>query len=214
MPKLNPGPMVGFGRKITWLAIKTADRDLVARTFPLAETMETDWETAVDEAYADLVLVTPPRPGQGGQWVLAAGDALAPIGGALWLSQALRTEVQLFATHRVSGSVEWARCLNGRLRRHFAKDDGVLRAWVGVPDEAELALGMPPLQGLDSLAEVGRRDAAALAAGRPNDAHQWLLIGEDDVLKLAAAWSLDPDALDDRRGPGAPLIGAPTWPID
>jgi hypothetical protein len=103
------------------------------------------------------------------------------------LSELLDTEVQFFATDRVAERHRWARALSGSVRRRFdfVGEDGEVIDWLGEPDAAERAAGLPP-----SL------------EGEPT-----LLVGEADVLRIAAAWSLDPTTLDGRPAPG-PLRAA------
>jgi hypothetical protein len=103
------------------------------------------------------------------------------------LSAALGTEVQFFATYRVSELHRWQRAVDGVLMRAFeyVGEAGEVTEWRGDPDDAEAAIGLPTV--LDDEADI--------------------LVSEDDVMRLAGAWSVDPTALDGRPAPG-PLRAA------
>ncbi|HET9517740.1 MAG TPA: hypothetical protein VFO77_08455 [Actinoplanes sp.] len=155
---------------------------------------EVPWRAGIDLAHFtdDRVVVTPPLPGAGGTpWVLAVGrwllrpDTTVDVIG---LSAGLRTEVQFFATHRVTELHRWQRATDGELTRSFAYlgQIGEVSSWHGEPDAAERAAGLPAL--LDDDGTV--------------------LVSEQDVLRVAGAWSIDPARLDGRPAPGPLRIAA------
>lgn len=101
------------------------------------------------------------------------------------LSARLGTEVQFFGNHRVSDYAEWARAVDGRLVRHvLCTEDNERCHQEGTPTPVEVELGF-------SAADPGSGWA-----------------DEDDVLRVAGVWSIDPTALCVlASGPGPGLIG-------
>lgn len=178
-----PDSADGFGRKLTWVAVRTTDRDAVVAALGVVDAQPATWSEAVDAAYEGRLLVTPPLAGVGGHWVLAAGDDLdeclerLPV-----LSTQLGTEVQYFATHRVSGYSCWARAVDGRLVRAFERGDGELLRWVGAPGEVEIGAGLDQLE-------------------------RWLEMDEDQVGEVADGWSLCPYDRALTPADGQPLVG-------
>jgi hypothetical protein len=180
--------MVAFGRKQAWLALRETDPVGVVTTLGARDLGAVSWRDGVDLAYLtdDRLIVTPPLPGAGGAaWTLVAGRWLlrddAPLSLEL-LSGQLDTEVQFFASYRVGERHRWGRAANGSLRRAFGYrgDIGEVTAWYGVPDRAELDIGLP--------------------AGPDPDAD--VLVSEQDVMRLAYAWSIDPTTLDGQPATG------------
>jgi hypothetical protein len=119
-----------------------------------------------------------------GRWLLRP-DTVVDITD---LSARLHTEVQLFATHRVTELHRWQRAVDGDLVRTFGYvgQIGEVTSWHGEPDDAERAAGLPAV--LDDDATV--------------------LVSEQDVLRVADAWSIDPAGLDARPAPGPLRIAA------
>lgn len=194
---VNAEPMVGFGPKQAWLAVRDRDTDAVITALGFGDLGPVAWSQGIDLAYVtdDRVAVTPPLAGANGyRWVLVPGrwwtrpDA-SP--GVAALSQQLHTEVQFFSTSRVTEHHRWERAVDGVLVRAFdyRGDSGEVTLWWGDPDEHERALGLP--------------------AEEPADDELSVLLGEDDVMRLAAAWSVDPTAVEKLPAPG-PLRSAST----
>jgi hypothetical protein len=183
--------MVGFGGKQAWLAVrvKTADAGDVIAALGLRDLGTVGWRDGIDLAHLtdDRVAVTPPIDG----WVLATGRFLMrpdrPVD-VIGLSATLHTEVQYFATHRVTESHRWQRSVDGELVRAFGYvgQTGEVTSWHGEPDPGERAAGLP-----DRL-----------------DEDTTVLVGENDVLAVAAAWSIDPSTLSGRPAPGPLRLGA------
>jgi len=194
-PSPSGEPMVGFGAKQAWLAIRDGDAELVGAVLGLRDLGPLSWRAGVDLSYLtdDRVLLTPPLPGaDGADWLLVAGRWLVQTSSTLdvaTLSDLLATEVQYFATHRVVELHQWQRARDGELLRSFAYlgETGEVTDWRGEPDPVELAIGLPAV--LDDNDETD------------------VLVGEADVMRVAAAWSLDPVRLDGLPAPG-PLRAA------
>jgi hypothetical protein len=189
--------MVAFGRKQAWLALRDTDPSGVATALGGRDLGAVPWRDGVDLAYLtdDRLIVTPPLAGAGGAaWTLVAGRWLlrdgAPVSLEL-LSGQLDTEVQFFASYRVGERHRWGRAANGSLRRAFGYqgDTGEITVWHGEPDRAELDIGLPPTPHPDAV----------------------VLVSEQDVMRLASAWSVDPTTLDGQpaAGPLRALAVAP-----
>jgi hypothetical protein len=178
--------MVAFGPKQAWLAVRDGSTGPIATALGLRDLGQVDWRSGMDLAYLtdDRLALTPALPGaRDAGWTLIAGRyLLRSTVDIVALSADLRTEVQAFSTYRVGEQHRWQRAVDGILVRAFgyAGTTGEVTTWYGDPDDTELAVGLPPA--LD-------------------DEHE-PLIGEGDVMRVAAAWSVDPTALAGRAAPG------------
>ncbi|SDT79861.1 hypothetical protein [Actinoplanes derwentensis] len=184
--------MTGFGGKQAWLAVAAAEPSAVIEALSLRDLGTVPWRDGLDLAHLtdDRVAVTPPLPGaRGVSWVLAVGRRLMTPGpDVVALSTALRTEVQFFATHRVTELHRWQRAVDGELVRTFGYvgQTGDVTSWFGDPDPAERDAGLP-----------GEFD--------PEEAS--VLVAERDVFRVAGAWSIDPTTLSG-PAPGPLRLGA------
>jgi hypothetical protein len=179
--------MVGFGGKQAWLAVRDGDPEAILAALGLRNLGTVRWRDGIDLAHLtdDRVAVTPPLDG----WTLAVGRHLMMRRpDVAELSAKLQTEVQFFATHRVTESHRWQRAAGGLLIRAFGYvgRTGEVTTWFGDPDPAERDAGLPASY----------------------DDETTVLVAEQDVLKVAAAWSLDPATLGGRPAPGPVRIGA------
>lgn len=188
--------MVGFGPKQAWLAIRDGDPSRLMALLGLRDLGSVPWRDGIDLAYLtdNRVAITPRLPGaRGAAWTLVVGRWLLGVGVAnpdidvAALSAALGTEVQAFATYRVGELHRWERADDGTPVRAFeyVGSTGQVTRWQGEPDAAELAIGLP-------------RTIAPEAD---------ILVSENEVLRLAGAWSIDPRTLDGQAAPG-PLRAA------
>jgi hypothetical protein len=165
-----------FGYKTGWIAARTDDPEAVARALGLADLREVSWEEGIEASYRGSVFVSPPTQG----WVLAVGvELLDRAPDLVALSAQLDTEVQLFGTHRVVEAHRWERATDGVLRRRLR--------YVGERDEAE-AIGEPT----DVERERGFDWVLEQPAAPPQDE---AVPDEEDVMLVAAQWSLDPREL-------------------
>ena len=215
--------MTGFGPKQAWLAIRDREADAVISALGFHDLGSVSWHQGVDLAYVtdDRVAVTPPlTAGDGRSWVLVPGRwwlSSAAQPSVATLSAQLHTEVQFFSTFRVTESHRWERAVDGVLVRAFeyVGQSGEVTLWWGDPDAHERALGLPesePAGGqgdddprdpdddfgynaLDDL-DIGGRDDAK------EDDQVDILIDESSVMRLAAAWSIDPTSLEGMPAPG------------
>jgi hypothetical protein len=193
--------MVGFGFKQAWLAVRDPVLiDDVVATLGANDLGAADWQQGIDLAYLtdNRLAITPPLAGTGGQsWTLVVGRLFFADDGTpdiVELSGRLGTEVQFFATHRVVEAHFWERAVEGRLIRSFryVGETGEVTQWYGEPDATELAIGLPAAY-----------DTEAEPDDQPN-----VMVNEDDVMTVAAAWSLDPTKLDGARAPGPVRVAA------
>ena len=182
--------MIGFGHKQAWLAVRDGDPAALLAALGLRDLGEVDWRAGIDLAYLtdDRVAVTPSLTGaRDTRWVLATGRLLLRTPDVTDLSARLHTEVQYFATHRVSELHRWQRAADGVPIRSFGYvgQTGEVTSWHGEPDAAERDAGLPGTW----------------------DAETTVLVAEQDVFKVAGAWSIDPTALSG-PAPGPVRIGA------
>jgi hypothetical protein len=186
--------MVGFGGKQAWLAVRDTSPGDVLAALGLRDLGDVPWRTGIDLAHLsdDRVAATPLLPGaRDTSWCLAVGRYLLLPGAHLdviELSGKLQTEVQFFATHRVTELHRWQRASDGELIRAFGYvgQTGEVTSWSGDPDPAEREAGLP-----------GHFDDDAT-----------VLVSERDVLTVAGAWSIDPTTLGGRPAPGPLRLGA------
>ncbi|MCA2217630.1 hypothetical protein [Jidongwangia harbinensis] len=186
--------MVGFGGKQAWLAVRGTAAVPVLEALGLRDLGEVPWREGVDLAYLtdDRVAVTPPLVGaRDTRWVVAAGRYLLrpdTTVDVVDLSARLHTEVQFFATHRVTELHRWQRAVDGDLVRAFGYvgQTGEVTSWHGDPDPAERDAGLPAVF----------------------DEGSTVLVSESDVRKVANAWSIDPTTLAGRPAPGPIHVGA------
>ena len=189
----TPDPPVGFGYKMAWLAIQSEDPGPVLEALGLEDVVPANWRSGVTAAYRygeERVFVTPVVSG----WVLCAGHSLPSLGSSdfpAWkeFMQALAArfaDVQYFANHRVSGYAAWGRYRNNRfLRAYAAADDPMIDEGEKTSEEIELGFDFATPENLE--------------LDPP---------GEEDVMSLAGAWSVDPTRLEERAlGSGAGWVG-------
>jgi hypothetical protein len=171
--------MAGFGGKQAWLAIAGRDQAAAVDALGLRDLGPIRWRDGLDLAHltGDRVAVTPPLPGaRDTSWVLVVGHRLMSAApDVIALSATLDTEVQYFATHRVTELHRWQRAVKGDLVRAFGYvgQTGEVTSWFGEPGPAEREAGLP-----------GELDEEAT-----------VLVSERDVFRVAGAWSIDPTTL-------------------
>jgi hypothetical protein len=181
---LPPGTPTGreFGYKCCWLAVRGGTTGEVAEAIDLTGARPVGWDEGVDAAYAGQVFVSPPTAG----WVFVLGAWLPFDGRAVpGLSTRLGTQVQYFGTHRVSEYHEWAYAIDGRLVRRL-RCEGMSGQFEqqGAPTPVEIELDIPAMSVED-----------------------WR-INEETVMRVAAAWSIDPTTLHlVESGPGPGTCG-------
>ena len=170
----TPDTPMPFGYKMAWYAVKSTNSQVVADALKLKSQHPANWKDGFKEAYDGKdVFVSPPVSG----WVFVVGFPIFPdlkpvpeekcLARLKDLSQQFG-EAQLFATHRGVSSHAWAKAVGGNLLRAFGYNGDEGRDVWGVgqqtKEEADLGLKYP--------------------AGKEPD--------EEDVMRLAGRWSLNP----------------------
>jgi len=192
-------PAVGFGYKCQWLAVEATDPEALARALGVAEPRRADWGPGLEWMYEGRasevrVFLTPPL----GAWVLAAGtflndlwradeQALVPFLESL--SARLETRVQYFGTHRIVEYQGWALADRGRVERAYV--------YLGESGEVLLDFGERTAEEQErGIATTAELEAMGDEAFDDLDAAPWP--DEEDVMRFADAWSLDPTTLEER----------------
>lgn len=162
------GP-VPFGYKTAWLAVQCGDPRQVAGAMHCRQLTPASWQTGLARCAQSGggLFFSPALDG----FVLVIGADLFALAHRRKALEALAgqfPEVQYFASHRVSSSYCWARYKVGRCVRAYCDEDGAVTWDEGPLTPEEQALGL----------------ADGEAAERAP--------GEEDVLDVAAAWSIDP----------------------
>lgn len=198
----GPERPVAFGYKTAWIAVHGVPSARVAEALGLKGVEAAGWKqglAAVSDR-EDRVFVSPPVDG----WVLAVGQPLGPAAehdawsaSLAQLSRKLGAPVLGFVSQRVVDYYAWARAEGGRIVRSYAYlgESGETLERVGDPTPAEKDLRH---------AFFDERSEAAKDPGYL-DRKDLRWPGEEDVLDVAARWSVDPRTLDARppSGPGS-----------
>ncbi|MFT7616273.1 MAG: hypothetical protein ACI8Y7_001102 [Candidatus Woesearchaeota archaeon] len=180
---------VSFGYKHMWLAIRTKNTKKVIEVLGLKNGVPTYWKDGVDEDLFETVFVSPPVVG----WTFVIGSL--PGINESKLSEVKKTlldlgeyfiDVQFFVTHRVSEYHSWSRVVKKKFIRGYAfLGESMQVLWdVGKPTEEEVKLEM----NFSDITKDTNSDKK--------------LPTEDDVIKLAGAWSIDPTTLENEKSKG------------
>ncbi len=196
----NPDRPRAFGRDMAWLAVRTEDTTAVAAALGLSRLRPANWSSGVGAIYDreisnSLVFIAPPVKG----WTIVAGESLPiPAGDAFVdkttpLLRHLAIEfpaVQYFASFPIIDFYAWTRFDRGRRSRAFAVGDGGVMWNAGKPSPEERQLGL-------SLIEIrGIRERHGDLGGELQ-----LYPTEEHVFAIAAAWSVNPMAIEMLRVP-------------
>jgi hypothetical protein len=179
---------VPFGYKSTWLVINTVDANAVVLTLALKDVQPATWQEGVHGNHN--VFVSPSILG----WtsvLIRFLDVNEPR--FLPLLETLSRqfgEVQYFGTHRVVDCHSWAKAIDGRVVRAYS--------WLGESGEVLLDLG----ERTPEEKELGFHFIDPLTVDRDWKTGDCPV--EDDVIHIAAKWSLNPLEIDahDSEGPG------------
>lgn len=185
----TPSAPIAFGRKATWLAIKTEDAESVAAQFakPGKKQFKTNVESGIQGAFTQYLFVTPPIQ----NWVLVMGHGLdlqnqQQFDKFLEMSR-LYGEVQFFGSFRGVNYSAWARFVNGV----------VVRAYCVAEGEEYFDLGeMTDLENTFVEEEVDRSIEAEERAWVIGEGKLISISSEENVSRMAAYWSIDPQTLE------------------
>jgi hypothetical protein len=188
---------IGFGYKNAWLATPSVEPHHLAELLDFEVLGPCDWDEGIEAAYAFRtggVFITPPIDG----WTLAVGTGLFEFGDGeaivtftVDLSRKLNAEVQFFGTHRVVEAHSWVK----------ATPSGVQRAYMYVGDQGETATDIGDQTPEEVRLGFSFFDERSEASSKPGywDRPDLRFPNEDDVMKVAALWSLDPSTLEERE---------------
>jgi hypothetical protein len=207
IPKLSstadlPRP---FGYKSTWLAVRTEDTKAVFDAIGLTQGVISNWKSGIKFSYnrdfdKNVVptFVTPPVNG----WTLVltglglGADGEAPKSELETLLKHLSKrfgESQYFGSYRVVDYVSWYRAKNGKIERGFSFADGTLFANIGQTTKAELDAGYFDMT---DMTEQMLWDVFMKA----EEESQTYYINEEDPMKIAETWSVNPLSIDKVQG--------------
>lgn len=186
-----------FGYKIFWFAIKTLDTQLVVRTLKLASRQQANWQTGMGAVYAhNYVFVSPPMEG----WTFVVGY---PIGelvnpphdkGLLKRVRSLAKkfpEFYYFGSYRVVGYCAWMMVKEGSVKRAYGYSDGEVLYDFGEQTIEEKKLGFNFIGAQFPIAE-----------------DETNFPDEEDVIKIAEAWSINPQTIRKYEEKGVGISGA------
>lgn len=202
-----------FGPSMAWIAVRSSDRARIAEILELQGALKANWDAGVGTIYdSELsdthIFISPPVKG----YTFIAGVPLPlPVGrGFIDKLTPLLTklgedfkEVQYFASFPVIDFYAWARIENGRTARAFAiGDEGVI--WDRgrlTPEERALGLKLFEVRGI---------------RGRKGDTGETIILHptEEQVLRVACGWSLDPSQMERVKAePATGLVARapPAW---
>jgi hypothetical protein len=192
---------MSFGYKTAWFAVHSSNTDSVVQSLRLSNPVPAKAQFGIDAAYGngspDLsrrAFVTPPLGG----WMLIMSTGFFDIADAepaqfpnmvAKLSAELGTEAQFFATHRVVESHLWARAIGGQLVRAYSYvgESGEKKIDIGEPSAEEVALEL-------RFFDPSSPDAEAEGYWDREDLRH---PDEEDVMRVAERWSVNPSALTD-----------------
>ncbi|MEV6967782.1 hypothetical protein AB0M47_22005 [Hamadaea sp. NPDC051192] len=184
---------MGFGYKTSWLAVRDRTVADVADALGLRDRQPMDWATGVDLAYGQGVYLGSAIP----EWTIAHSRRDLPLsaydsGFVEQLADLSRSlgEVQFFANERVIGYHAWAIARAGEVLRAYCYigEQGEIPLFVGDPTADEIRIGKGVLGPVADYADWSDDEAEAWVRTTPS---------EGDVLLMAAAWSFDPNTIDD-----------------
>lgn len=192
----TPDRPISFGWKIYWLAFPCDDLDQACsalaradRRFAKSEFVPANWASGFDRIFSSIlrkeVFVTPPVNG----WTLVVNWPVPNpenVEGFKSVLEPLSAEfgrAAAFGSHRVVSLVAWALAEDGELKRCFYQADFETYVDFGEKPPEEVALNLLTPGELEQVEDAGDDEYDRVA-------------GESEVIQLAAAWTVDPTALE------------------
>ncbi len=184
---------VDFAFKIWWIAVKTNDKNEIAKILELKDIQACNWESGIENAYDDMVFITP----QIGEWTIAVGRGLLP-GDSKESIEKLEIilnklsskfgEAQFFGSHRIVDFYNWMKSTNGKIDRIYSYSGyyGENIKIYGEPTEVEKNLKL-----YNSFLEEANTDEYL-------EQEDLVYPGEDLFLEIAESWSINPSKLSER----------------
>jgi len=180
------GP-VAFGYKMQWITVRGEMIQEVVDSLGLRHPRPANWQEGIACAYSlQGVFVAPPLNG----WIAIVGfraedfvgnDSVSPAKRQVEFASKVFHASCSFATHRVTEYHHWMRAEEGRVTRCFA--------YLG--ERGEVLCNEGPITTAEQALSFGKL---------PQD--QWQP-DQDDVMKVASAWSYDPSKLTSSSGSAA-----------
>jgi hypothetical protein len=204
---IEPDSAVSFGYKCVWIAVKTNDKDRVAKILGLKYVMACNWKYGIQKAYEDKIFISPPV----GNWTLVIGWGLVDFNPKSEIDETVGFkrkinalskefgEAQLFTSHRITDYHSWAKSINGETVRYYS--------FIGERLENILIEGEPtPIETNLNLANTFSEEAKDENYFERKDI---TFPDEELVMKIAEAWSVNPTKLEVRKDvlPGLGLVG-------
>lgn len=190
----QPDKPIAFGYKTIWIAIKASDSKRVIECLDLRDVEIANWETGIIAARNSwkerVVFVSPPVK----NWVFVVGempclDRETDPDVAIDFIKNIAShfsDVQYFGSHRGSGWCAWARIIENEIVRAYSFGDGETLRDINDPTMEEIELG---------LNFIDTRTQEFIDSNVWESDDHWCP-NEDDVIKLAGEWSLNPAELD------------------
>jgi len=198
-----PDAPVAFGYKCMWFAVKTEDKDRVAKVLNLKNTKPSNWKSGIEQAYNASVFVTPSIDG----WVLVAGwglphgdsqESLAEVKTIAGMLSKEFDEAHFFCSHRVVEYHCWLKSVNGNTQRLYSYMGEQLQniEIVGKPTDAEKGYDL-----VNTFSAEAEKDDYW-------DNEDLIIPDEQLVMKIAGAWSIDPTLIENNKNiKGLGLLG-------
>lgn len=178
-----------FESPCRWLAIRSGNVQAVQEALHLHNATECSWQEGLAEARDRRLFISPPV----GDWILVVGSGLPDpsddVDKCFHFLRHLSREmgrVQFFSLNRVLHHHAWVRMEDGRVQRAYAWAGHTVWNQGRVSTE-ERALGLHCFGYAEAATRTDFTDQAPVA------------FNTEKVAALAARWSLDPAAIDDRR---------------
>lgn len=180
---ITPDKPQPFGYKTSWLCIRAESSEEVISALGLKNAVHSNWKSGM--SHRDKIFVSPVISG----WVLVIGydtfqgaDAEVELVALAEIAKKF-SEVQCFVTHRVVDFHTWAKLANGELVRAYGwfGESGVVYLNKGNITPEEQALGFDKFIQSDD-----------------DDWNSVQFPDEVSVIKIAAAWGVDPLFSDSR----------------
>ena len=202
----TPDSPIQFGYKNSWLAIQAPTTEAVAEAAGISDLRPANWRTGILAASESGVFLTPPVSG----WVLIVGYSLPDLDPdrrddweSLLRPLAARfRQVCYFGTQRVVGYNAWAKFADGQLVRALAYvgERGEILVNEGTPTPEEITLNHK----FSSLPPGPLEGSEDDYPPTPD---------EEDVLDMAAAWSVSTRELPDLApNPSSGWVSR-KWPV-
>ncbi len=172
----DPDSPVQFGYKCSWLCVKSDSPLDVIEKLGLKNAEPSNWDKGIEMAYNGYRFVSPVLDG----WVLVVniGMDMLTVAPELLDNMAEKfPELQFFVTQRVSDYHAWAKYVNGVMIRGYG--------WCGCDGTLFLNRG-------ELTPEEARLGFTNLLPNEEADWEAYETPDEEYVMRLAAAWGIDP----------------------